>query len=176
MSRYKNYNYILKSLQISKFNLNNKNFTSLKSLELQAGHFKLNQFYSEYGLLFYSLTNQFPNIKIFKHGKRLKNTVILYSEITDTNKWHVLNKFIYEFLPLVSNISIISQKRKNKLTNKYSLRIRSYFEFEEIDTLITDRLIKRDIFLPIFFNITLSNNNKLNNENYLRMLRLPIIY
>lgn len=79
-------------------------------------------------------------------------------------------------MPLISNISIVSQKRKNKLTNKYSLRIRSYFELEEVDSLITDRIIKRDIFLPLFFNIKLNNTNKLNNENYLRMLRLPITF
>ena len=47
MSRYNKYDYILKSLQISKFNLNNKDFISLNSLEIQAWHFKLNQFYSE---------------------------------------------------------------------------------------------------------------------------------
>ena len=176
MSRYNKYDYILKSLQISKFNLNNKDFISLNSLEVQAGHFKLNQFYSEYGLLLYSLTNQFPKIKIFKHGKRLKNTIVISSDISSNNKWEILNKFINEFMPLISNISIVSQKRKNKLTNKYSLRIRSYFELEEVDSLITDRIIKRDIFLPLFFNIKLNNTNKLNNENYLRMLRLPITF
>ena len=79
-------------------------------------------------------------------------------------------------MPLISNISMVSQKRKNKLTSKYSLRIRSYFELEEIDSLITDRIIKRDIFLPLFFNIKLKNKGKLNNENYLRMLRLPITF
>lgn len=86
MSRYNKYDYILKSLQISKFNLNNKDFISLNSLEIQAGHFKLNQFYSEYGLLLYSLTNQFPKIKIFKHGKRLKNTIVISSDMSSSNK------------------------------------------------------------------------------------------
>jgi hypothetical protein len=77
----------------------------------------------------------------------------------------------------VNDLSLISQKQNYNFKNTYNFRLRNYFELEEIDSFITDRILKRDIFLPLFFEIALcNNNNKINNENYLRMLRLPFYF
>jgi hypothetical protein len=78
-------------------------------------------------------------------------------------------------LPSTSDIIINKQKNIKELTNFYSLRIRNIFEGYEVNTLVTERLIKRNIYLPLFLNIYLSTKNMINNKTYLRMLRVPVI-
>jgi hypothetical protein len=87
MTRYEKYNHILKSFQISKNSVFKvKDIVSFDSLEVQAGHFKLNSFFGEHGLLMANLTGQYPNVKIYTHGKRLKNTVLASTKINTTKK------------------------------------------------------------------------------------------
>jgi len=82
MVRYQKYNYLTNSFQLSKSNTFKSNtFISVTNLQVQAGHFKLNSFHGEQGLLLTSLTNQFPKLDVFTHGKKLKNTVLLTSNI-----------------------------------------------------------------------------------------------
>jgi hypothetical protein len=87
MLRYEKYNYILSSLQISKMSIFAKDTViTMKKINIQAGHFKLNAFYGEHSLLLYSLTGKLPSISLLKHGKRQKNTVLLTSNITNSLK------------------------------------------------------------------------------------------
>jgi hypothetical protein len=176
MPRYEKYNYILSSLQISKFSIfNKKEITTIKTISAQAGHFKLNAFYGEHSLLLSSLAGKLPKINLFKHGKRQKNTVLLTAKVTNNLKWFTIDKFLNEWFPSTSDININKQKNTKTLTNFYSLRIRNVFELDEANVIVTERIIKRNIYLPIFLNILLSKKNKVNNKVYLRMLRLPFI-
>jgi hypothetical protein len=39
---------------------------------------------------------------------------------------------------------------------------------------LSDRILKKDVYLPLFFNVTLSSNNShQQNEHVLRMFRTP---
>jgi hypothetical protein len=173
MTRYEKYNHILKSFQISKNSVfKAKDIVSFDSLEVQAGHFKLNSFFGEHGLLMANLTGQYPNVKIYTHGKRLKNTVLASTKINTAKKWGVLDRIINDLFPTISDISLSKHKRMTNKSVNYSFRVRNFFEYEDFSALLTERLLRRDIYLPLFVNIQLTSS--VNNETYLRMLRLPV--
>jgi len=88
MSRIEKYNYILASLQSSKLSAVTSGFdiVSMKAVEAQAGHFKLNSVFAEHALMLLVLSGQLSKIKMFEHGKKLKNTVLLQADITNKNK------------------------------------------------------------------------------------------
>jgi hypothetical protein len=80
MLRYQKYNYLAQNLQLSKakiFNLSN--LVSVQKLAIEAGHFKPTSTYVEHGLLLTNICGQIPQTKLYKHGKRLRNTVIIQS-------------------------------------------------------------------------------------------------
>ena len=173
MTRYEKYNSLLKSFKISKSPIFKANdIVSLDSLDVQAGHFKLNSFFGEHGLLIANLTGQYPNVKIYTHGKRLKNTVLASTKINTNKKWEILDRIINDLFPTISDVSLSKHKRAVNKSQNYSFRVRNFFEYEDFSALLTERLLRRDIYLPLFVNVQLTNNS--NNENYLRMLRLPI--
>jgi hypothetical protein len=87
MSRYEKYNHILQSLQLSKHNIYRvSKLVTVSNLRVQAGHFKLNGFFAEHAIMLLLLTGQMSKTELFKHGKRLKNTVLLSSDISNKNK------------------------------------------------------------------------------------------
>jgi hypothetical protein len=46
----------------------------------------------------------------------------------------------------------------------------------EADILLSDRILRKDVYLPLFFNVTLSSNRSHQcNEHVLRMYRMPYI-
>jgi len=87
MNRYHKYNHLVQNYQLSKFNIYNKEKTiNISELEINAGHFKPNSLNVEHGLLLSNVTGLLPQIVLFKHGKRLKNTVLLKTKISSINK------------------------------------------------------------------------------------------
>jgi hypothetical protein len=174
MNRYEKHNYVLGSLQISKNNIfKNNQIVSCENIKIQAGHFKLNSFYGEHSLMLASLTGNLPDIRLYKHGKRQKNTILLNSTLINNKKWKILDKFLNEWLPSTSDV-IISNKKITKMTTSfYNIRIQNIFELDEINSLLTDRIVKHNIYLPLFIGLRLTSNNKINNKMYLKMLRLP---
>lgn len=180
MNRYFKYNYIVQNYQLSKFNIYNKEkFISINELEVNAGHFKPNNLYVEHGLLLSNITSLTPQTVLFKHGKRLKNTVLLKTKISSIYKWEVLDNFLNLFIPLIGDLKQPYLKRSKHESYKYSWRIRNFFEWEDSNILLSERVLKKNIFLPIFFNITLKNKDNIKKYNYmveqvLRMFRIPI--
>ena len=82
MFRYQKYNYLTQGFQLSKFQMfKNSDLVSLVKLDIQAGHFKPNSTYVEHGLLVTNITGQVPEIKLIKHGKRLRNSIIIKTSI-----------------------------------------------------------------------------------------------
>lgn len=87
MMRYQKYNYLVQSFQLSKLSMYKTNdLVSLKSIDMQAGHFKPNSTYVEHGLLLTNITGQAPTASLIKHGKRLRNTVILKTSTPTVHK------------------------------------------------------------------------------------------
>jgi hypothetical protein len=83
MTRYQKYNYLTRGFQLSKFQMfKSTDFVSVSKLEIQAGHFKPNSTYVEHGLLVANITGQTPLIEMFKHGKRLRNSVIIKTSVS----------------------------------------------------------------------------------------------
>lgn len=179
--RYKKYNHLLKNYQLSKFNIYSSNeFIDIKKIDIQSGHFKPSNLYVEHGLLLTNLTMTLPQVKLFKHGKREKNTALLSTTISSASKWAVIDNFIHIFIPNIPDLKIIKFKREKFESFYYSWRIRNFFEWEDYNILLSDRALKKNVFLPLYFNIALKNisNLKYNNqaEQFLRMLRLPISF
>lgn len=171
--RYKKYQYLTKNFQISKIQSSNNNLISIHSLDIQAGHFKPASTFVEHGLLLTNISSQTPVVSIHKHGKRLRTTVLLKTILQSSRKWHVLDKFINTFISSISDIKQLKFKKNKTVT--YSWRIRSFFEWEEADSLLSERILKKDVFLPMFFNINLDSeiSNKF-NQDFLRMFRVPV--
>jgi hypothetical protein len=85
MLRYQKYNYLTQAFQLSKFQMfKNKDLVSLAKLDVQAGHFKPNSTYVEHGLLVANIVGQVPVIELFKHGKRLRNSVLIKTSVQTT--------------------------------------------------------------------------------------------
>lgn len=180
MVRYKKYDFIIKNYQLSKFNIYSKNnILNIENIEIQAGHFKPNSLFVEHGLLLFNMTGLLPKIILFKHGKRLKNTILLTTLANKSVKWLIFDNFLNSFLPLISDIKLFNLKRQQKESLYYSWRIRTFFEWEDSTVLLSERIIKKSIFLPLFFNIRFKKNNLITYYNYnieqvVRMYKLPV--
>jgi hypothetical protein len=82
MLRYQKYNYLAQNFQLSKFQMfKNKDLVSVLKLDIQAGHFKPNTTHVEHGLLVANITGQVPVTELFKHGKRLRNSVLIKTSV-----------------------------------------------------------------------------------------------
>jgi hypothetical protein len=172
--RYQKYNYLTQNFQLSKSKVfKTTKLISIKSLDILAGHFKPTSTFVEHGLLLTNICGQIPYTKLFKHGKRLKNTVTIQTSTSSKWKWSILDKFLTSFLPSISDLKEYNSK-KSKLS-LYSWRIRSFFEWADADVLLSDRVTKKDTFLPLFVNVNLNHKHSQKlNEDYLRMLRIPV--
>jgi hypothetical protein len=58
------------------------NLISIKNLDILAGHFKPTGTFVEHGLLITNICGQIPYTELFKHGKRLKNTVTVQTSVS----------------------------------------------------------------------------------------------
>jgi hypothetical protein len=182
MSKYYKYNYIVKNYQISKFNnFNNNNILDLSYISVNAGHFKPSSVYVEHGLILSNISFSVPKVKLYKHGKRQKNTIELYSNSSSYIKWNTLDNILNMFLPLISDIKQMNFKRQKFESLKYSWRIRSFFEWDNLNILLSERVLKKQIFLPLNIDIKLKTVQKqsYNIDNYIieqtmRMYKLPI--
>lgn len=173
MFRYQKYNYLVKNLQLSKIKVYKPSeLVSINSLDIQAGHFKPTNTFVEHGLLVTNISGQTPVTILFKHGKRLRNTVTINNSIQSKWKWAVLDKFLNTFLPVIGDLK--SYKTKKSKASTYSWRIRNFFEWNDADPLLSERIMKKDVFLPLFINMNLTKSkSQKQNEDFLRMLRIP---
>lgn len=74
-------------MQISKHSIYTlDNTISVKSVKVDVGHLKPNSAYPEHGLLLTELAGQAPCAHLVKHGKRLRNTIILNSTVSSSRK------------------------------------------------------------------------------------------
>lgn len=174
MLRFQKYNYLTQNFQLSKFRIHkNVDVVSLDKLEIQAGHFKPNSTHVEHGLLLANISGQIPVTELFKHGKRLRNSVLIKTTIQTKWKWAVIDKFLNTFLTSISDLTLYRSKKAK--TTGYSWRIRNFFEWADADSLLSERILKKDIFLPLFINMYLTNaQSQKTNEAALRMFRIPL--
>jgi hypothetical protein len=150
---------------------------TINSLQVQAGHFKFNAIHAEHGLILTSISGQVPIITTFKHGKRLRRTALLTSQINGAQVWKTLDRFVNVMLPVVEDLRTLKFHKPFKTGFQYSWRIRKYFEWDDISGFLSDRVLKKDIFLPIFLHLKITPvQSHLWNENYLRMFRLPFMF
>lgn len=173
MLRYQKYNYLTKNFQLSKSKVYDlSNIVTIKNVTVQAGHFKPTSTFVEHGLLVTNITGQIPVTNLFKHGKRLRNTVTIKNNVQTKWKWAVLDKFLNTFLPAIGDLK--AYKTKNSKISTYSWRIRNFFEWADADSLLSDRITKKDVFLPLFIDVYLTKvKSQKQNEDLLRMIRIP---
>lgn len=178
MSRYHKFSYLTQNFFISKapffhyLLLNN-----VQCLSIRGGHFKFTSVHSEHGLIFRILAGQNPSLQFFTHGKRLKKTVLLSTKISGPKLWEVFDKLINVVIPSVNDLRTL-KFRRSKCSRVYNWRINKYFDWEEVSPFLSDRLLKRNVFYPLFVGITLLRVQQHSawNESYLRMLRCPFMF
>ena len=175
VSRYYKYNFILQSFLISKSSTFNKiNLPKITNVNFSFGHFKLTHVYPEHGLIFIGLSGQKPTINFFIHGKRMQKTVLLNTSFnSDLAIYEFIDRFVNVILPSLHDLRIVKLKRQ---TNKcYTWHLKKYFEWEEVDGFISDRLISKSFLVPMSLELKTSGYY-LDSQNYLRMLRFPFIF
>jgi hypothetical protein len=175
--RYSNYHLLIDGFLISKTRgCSVRALPYLKSLRIEGGHFKLANLHVEHGLIFSTLTGQPPTVEIFTHGKRRRRTALLSSRISNSHNINpVLDKFINVTLPNVEDLGDLQLRKSLVHNSTYTWRLRKYFDWAEVSHFLVDRVLKKEIFMPIFMHLCLRSGLPHNvNEFYLRMLRIPL--
>lgn len=177
MLRYQKHSYLAQNWQLSKLSIYKLNdVVSINKIDIQAGHFKLNNANVEHGLLVSNIAGQTPKAEMLIHGKRQRRTLLIKTTASSSWKWAIFDKFIHVILPMIGDLHTPKQRKSDLVNFTYSWRIRNFFEWADADVLLSDRILKKDIYLPLFFNITLSSNiSHQQNEHILRMFRTPVI-
>jgi len=86
MSRYLKHHYLTQVFFSSKAPFyHSSSFSNLSSLTISGGHFKLNSLHTEHGLIFRILSGQNPTLRFYTHGKRLKKTVLMTTQVSGSN-------------------------------------------------------------------------------------------
>jgi len=148
------------------FTHSNNLIPSVTSAQIEAGHFRLNHAHPEHSLILSALTGKAPLTKLYTHGKRRRNTITISSSIS--RPLHIIDKLLTYTLPHIEDVDMVLRKS----SSFYSWRVRRYLSTPETDNLISDRILRKEIFMPLFINIHM--NHEQHSHNYLRMLRFPI--
>ena len=120
MYRYHKFNYLSQNFQLSKSNSYEvKGLISVRKILVEVGHLRPNNSYPEHGLLMTELSSQTPKTSLVKHGKRLRNTIILKSTISSKNKWAFLDKLLNIIAPLISDLQEVKVARHSKSSALY---------------------------------------------------------
>lgn len=178
MNRLKNYIWYTKSVLNIKINIYSYNNTNnIKSVIVSAGLYKPNLLTFQHNLLLATITGKPSIITHQIHGKRMRRTVSLNVNLNKNYIFPVLNKLIYEILPILMDFKT-PKWQKNNSAFSYTLRIRQKFSYyDEFDDLINNQMYDsyKGIFLPLNININFNNSfSHINNEIYLRLIHLPI--
>ena len=77
---------------------------------------------------------------------------------------------------MVGDLHTPKYRKAKDVSSKYSWRFRSFLEWSEASALLSDRVLKKDVYLPLFFNLGLSSNgSNQQNEHAIRIYRTPIV-
>lgn len=177
MLRYHKHSYLVRGWQLSKSPIYKlSDLVELSRIDLQAGHFRPGSTYVEHGLMIMNLSAQAPKVEVFKHGKRERHTLLIKITSSSNWRWAIYDRFIHSILPLIGDLSTSKHRRSEQIGSMYSWRLRNFFEWAEADSLLSDRALKKDIYLPLFFNLYLSSRlSSLQNEHVMRMYRTPVV-
>jgi len=176
MLRYQKHSYLVRGWQLSKSPIYRlSDLVELSQINIQAGHFRPGSTYVEHGLMVMNLTGQTPKVEIFKHGKRERHTLLVKASSSSKWRWAIYDRFIHSILPMVGDLSTPKHRRSELVSSMYSWRLRNFFEWADADPLLSDRVLRKDIYLPLFFNLSLSSGSShLQNEHVMRMYRTPV--
>jgi hypothetical protein len=112
IARYLKYNCLVNNYFLSKQNQYViTQLPRLQKLNVAAGHYKLNNLFSEHGLIFLGLTGRGPQLNFFSHGKRLKKTIILQTSLFNKSGITFLDKFVNSIIPSMEDLNLIVQKK-----------------------------------------------------------------
>ena len=177
------YNYIIRNILLSKLIHNNihkiPKIINLTIMIKRKKLFKNFFLYSIYILLFltkyYSKTLKKNQINKKKYNKNI-NENILGNKVILNNKnfYYFLDNFITTTLPL--NLELFTLNIKyNK--NTLEIYLKNFFHFLELEDFFENQierfLIEKNLILIIQINFN-NNNNLLNNQHLINLLRLPI--
>jgi hypothetical protein len=110
---------------------------------------------------------------MFQHGKRQRRTALLHAAISRKLMLRFLDKFINIVIPAIGESQMYHQRRRYSQIS-YQFRFQRFFEHDEIASLLTDRLLQRDIFIPLTLHLRLNKVSMQAHETLLRILRLPL--
>lgn len=89
----------------------------------------------------------------------------------------VLNKIINYIMPMIGDLRTPKHRRTKLVGSTYSVRIRSSFELADSDPLLSDRVLRKDIYLPLLLILRLSSPiSHQQVEQTLRMYRFPAVF
>lgn len=181
MSRHQKFIFLLNNFHLSKglvFNTND--FLTFKAITVSAGHFKPSTLYIEHFFIFLFLTSYIPRIFLKKHGKRKKPTFFFEKTLNTKFKLLFIDKFINVLITSMHNLdSTFKLSRQSFKNYKVTWSIKENFEPSALDPFLTDRIISREVFMPITITFILKTKTKsklsgLYIKNYIRMFRVPL--
>jgi len=80
----------------------------IKSVQIEAGHFRVNHIHPEHGLILSTLTGKAPRAELYTHGKRRRNTITLESSIS--HPLHIIDKLLTYTLPHIEDVDMLLRK------------------------------------------------------------------
>jgi hypothetical protein len=126
----------------------------------------------------FALTGKNASIMFQTHGKKEKRTAGIYSALNKKYSLYFLDKILHELVPLMSDLKTPKVKKGGLRTNNFTIRFRqklkAFKDFEDLlDPVFYDT--HKGVYLPLTIHFIFSDKNfGLNNQNYLRMLKLPL--
>jgi len=118
MVRYDKFNKIILALSLSKLSVYSQSLVpAIKGLNVKAGHFRLNSFYVEHGLILFGITGYKPQVERYIHGKRSRHTAALNSNI---NSIAFFDKFINYNLPNIEDLAQLQSRQLSSKVSQYS--------------------------------------------------------
>ena len=150
----------------------------LNKIIINAGAYKPSALFLQHVLLLTTLTARPANLAYQLHGKRQKRTVSINTKLINRYIWSFLDKFIQQFIPAITDFKTIKFKKSTQYVNNYTLRIRQKLGiFIEFDNLVEANMYDtfRGVYLPLTIHFKFNTQYpQIWNENYLRMLKLPL--
>jgi hypothetical protein len=177
VNRVENYKLYSQSALRVKINSYGVVPSSVFSVKISAGLYKPSLLTLQHNLIFASLVGKPPMTRYQTHGKRKKRTVSLNANLIGRYVFPVLDKLVYEILPILSDFKT-PKWRKGGASRSYALRIRQKFMYyDQFEDLITNQMHDsyRGVFLPLNVSVIFATPQPHSiNEICLRSMHLPV--
>jgi hypothetical protein len=169
-------------LAIKSLSFQHKPDVKLSTVKVKSGLYKPSALFTQHSLILTSITGIAPIVNSQVHGKRKRRTNSITSLLQgDSHVWPFHDKFLHELVPLMFEFSVAKIRKGNKTRSVKSVNLRfrkkigSQIEFSSlVNSNMQDTY--RGIYLPLTLSLIFNEFNRYSViENYLRMIRLPVL-